>query len=83
MADTLKKYDLECPGCEEEFTVEYAPAQLADGGELIECPNCFNEWEWEYDPDTGTLELIDDTDESDDGLEDPMDTETLDEEEED
>jgi len=75
MADTLKTYELECPGCDEVFTIECAPAQLADGGELIECPACLTEWEWEYDPDADTLELLDDEEDGDMPLVDHEDDE--------
>lgn len=68
MADTLKSYELVCPGCDEEFTVDLAPEALADDGDLIECPACFNEWEWAYDPDADTLELLADEDSEEDDL---------------
>ena len=58
MADTLSTYDVVCPGCDEEFQVQRAPVELAQGeGDLIECPGCVNQFEWDYDEDTDTLEL--------------------------
>ncbi len=73
MAQTLKTYDLGCPDCDHEFTVERDPAELANGdGELIECPNCFTEFEWDYDGETDTLEL---TPIDDDDLDDSSDLE--------
>jgi hypothetical protein len=67
MDDTLKTYSLICPDidCAEEFDIELSPAALADGGEPIECPECNEEWEWEYYPDTDTLQLLGDEEESD------------------
>ena len=72
MADTTKTYSLICPDtdCAQEFNVEYAPAELIDGGECIECPACDEEWEWEYDAEADTLQLLADED-------DDLDTDLL------
>lgn len=81
MADTLKTYTLECPGCIEDFTVELASEALADGGELIECPECGEAWAWELCEDGTLLLLPDEDDEIDetDLLEDVEDDEEDDE----
>jgi hypothetical protein len=74
MADTLNTYDVVCPGCDEEFQIQRAPAELAQGeGDLLECPACFNEWEWDYEEPTDTLELC--GDEDDEGEDDFLDGE--------
>ena len=80
MADTiLHTYELICPDpqCFEEFTVERSPADLSDGGELIQCPACQESWEWDYDEATDTLELFDsaefDEDQEDEELFDSAD----------
>lgn len=64
----MATYTLTCPDpeCDTTFDVELSPEDLADGADTIKCPECGEEWEWEHDPETDTLELIDDSSDSDD-----------------
>lgn len=52
-------YNVQCPGCGEDFEVEKTAEQLADEDDLTKCPNCDLESESDYYPDTDTLELLD------------------------
>lgn len=72
MADTLKTFTVECPGCLEEFEADIPEAALLPDAEpfSIECPECFFESEIVYDAATQALTLedaciVDDEDEDD------------------
>lgn len=81
MADTtkLKKFDLECPYCDEDFELTLDPAALIESEDTITCPACAEECEWDLDDVTGELVLLlsdeDDEDEDDEDEEDQDDDE--------
>lgn len=51
----MKFYDMICPDCGEELSIEMDP--LTEDAEVIECPVCDYEALWEHDAATDTVKL--------------------------
>jgi len=54
----MKAYELECPFCDMQLTIDADPQQLADDkGTLVDCPECEQEIECDYDEASGELTI--------------------------
>jgi transcription elongation factor Elf1 len=65
----LKTYDVTCPNCGHEFTVDKTDAELEDETDETTCPSC-GMVALAYLEEDGTLTLVDEYDDEDDEDED-------------